>query len=133
MKINDRHFVPPSTTFCPPKHDILSPKHDILYQTNSLKNPHKYTFFSQISTRFFECRNLCKTYKNYKTYNGKPPSLDGRGALPYSYRYLQKNKTTKKYQFLFIGKFKKHLNLDLVKNTNNYFLIKIKSQQKKKK
>ena len=143
-----RNFVPKTEKFRPPKvekfcprtGEILSPKwRNFVPQTRYIvsnqfvKKSHKYTIFLWFFIHF-SCTEICiRLIRLIRLITGTPPPLDGRGAVPYPCRYLQKNQTTKKYQFFFIGKFKKHLNPDLVKNTNNYFLIKIKSQQKKKK
>ena len=96
-----RNFVPQVEKFCPPSGEILSPKQDILYQT--------YLQKIRINTRLFyvffihaSCSEICiRLIRLIRLITGTPPPLDGRGAVPYPYRYLQKNQTTKKYQFLF--------------------------------
>ena len=78
-----RNFVPQVEKFCPPSGEILSPKQDILYQTYLQKNSHKYTTFLWFFHTLFVYRNLYKTCKTYKTYNGHAPSpwREGGGAL----------------------------------------------------
>ena len=124
-----RNFVPELEKFCPPSGEILSPKwRNFVPQTRYIasnrfvKRSHKYTIFLWFFYTLFVYRNLYKTYKTYKTYNGHAPSpwREGGGALFLSVPTEKPNYQKIPTSF-FIGKFKKHLNSDLAKNTKTIF------------
>ena len=110
-------FRPPKVEkFCPPSGEILSPKwRNFVPQVEKFCPPSKIYCIKlickkiRINTRLFydffihfSCTEICiRLVRLTRLITGTPPPLDGRGAVPYSYRYLQKNQTTKKYQFLF--------------------------------
>ena len=120
-----RNFVPKTEKFRPPKvekfcprtGEILSPKwRNFVPQVEKFCPPNKIYCIkpickkNRINTRFFydffihfSCTEICiRLIRLIRLITGTPPPLDGRGAVPYSYRYLQKNQTTKKYQLLFL-------------------------------
>ena len=89
-----RNFVPQVEKFCPPS-KIYCIK--LICKKIRINTRLFYDFFIH-----FSCTEICiRLVRLTRLITGTPPPLDGRGAVPYSYRYLQKNQTTKKYQFLF--------------------------------
>ena len=89
-------------------------KQDILYQTDLQKIRINTRLFYDFFIHF-SCTEICiRLIRLIRLITGTPPPLDGRGAVPYPCRYIQKNQTTKKHQFLFLLvyliKLKKHLN-----------------------